>query len=124
MNKKWIIKNNKVIEVTKDQKNEWCSLKRDLEEIVNLRKKIEKLKTEKLLLQKKLHSKNRLIYFYKKKFADQNSTVLDNIAKKEKQYLDVVKSFFYFLKKGVWGTAPRRWLNKMPDWITKNSLLK
>ena len=84
MNKKWIIKNNKVIEVTKDQKNEWCSLKRDLEEIVNLRKKIEKLKTEKLLLQKKLHSKNRLIYFYKKKFADLNSTVLDSIAKKEK----------------------------------------
>ena len=84
MNKKWIIKNNKVIEVTKDQKNEWCSLKRDLKEIVNLRKKIEKLKTEKLLLQKKLHSKNRLIYFYKKKFADLNSTVLDNIAKKEK----------------------------------------
>ena len=84
MNKKWIIKNNKVIEVTKNQKNEWCSLKRDLEEIVNLRKKIEKLKTEKLLLQKKLHSKNRLIYFYKKKFADLNSTVLDNIAKKEK----------------------------------------
>lgn len=84
MNKKWIIKNNEVIEVTKDQKNEWCSLKRDLEEIVNLRKKIEKLKTEKLLLQKKLHSKNRLVNFYKKKVADLNSTVLDNIVKKEK----------------------------------------
>lgn len=84
MKKKWIIKNNKVVQVAKNKNNEWCSLKKDLQEVVNLRKKVNKLKTEKLLLQKKLHSKNRLVNFYKKKIADLNSTVLDNIAKKEK----------------------------------------
>lgn len=81
MNKKWIIKNNKVVQVNKTARNEWGSLKRDLNEIIKLRQKIKLLEMEKFSLQKKLYSKNKLIKLYKRR-AEDLKTVIELNSKK------------------------------------------